>query len=51
MRRRKAGSSDEEEEQEVDFSKMTKRQRMAYMQQGATSMTEVGRHNKDTVLD
>lgn len=48
---RKRLDSYEEEDQEavVDLTRMTKRQRMAYMQQGAT--TEIGRHNKGSVLE
>ena len=48
---RKRLDSFEEEDQDavVDFTRMTKRQRMAYMQQGAT--TEIGRHNKGSVLE
>jgi hypothetical protein len=48
---RKRLESFEEEDQDavVDFTRMTKRQRMTYMQQGAT--TEVGRHNKGSVLE
>jgi len=36
----------------VDFSRMTKRQRMTYMHQGGGthSTTEVSRHNKEAVL-
>lgn len=48
---RKRLDSFEEEDQDavVDLTRMTKRQRMAYMQQGAT--TEIGRHNKGSVLE
>ena len=48
---RKRLDSFEEEDQDavIDLTRMTKRQRMAYMQQGAT--TEIGRHNKGSVLD